>query len=210
MNMKLKVIFLFVVAISMQVMLTSCCGSIFGGSANTGGTSYHAITEIDATAVYDFESQESISEGDSINSDSLLIKIDFYTEKIAFDNEPNKFGFIQGAFACSEVPIVSLLDSNIKSFRIVSDQTYLNHPAGYDLAEYADIVPAFMQYSNNSLAIKAFVYNLNLSFNLYSGESYIIYLKSKPGNNLSHKLTIEIESEDGQVISSETQNFIWR
>lgn len=203
--MKIKVLFLFVISLFTQVVIVSCCGP-----GNNGGTAYFAITGIDATAVYDFEFQVSISEGDSINSDSLLIKIDFYSENIASNVSVSNFGLIQAVYACEEMPFIPLLKSKIKSFTIKSDQPFGNHPAGFNLAEYADIAGVFIQNSEASLPIQAFVVNMNQSFGIATGATYMIYLKLKPENNLYHRFTIEIESEDGQKISSQTQQIKWR
>jgi hypothetical protein len=202
--MKIKVLFLFVISLFTQVVMVSCCGP-----GNNGGTAYFAITGIDATAVYDFEFQVSISEGDSINSDSLLIKIDFYSESIASNISVSNFGLMQAVYACEEMPFILLLKSKIKSFTIKSDQPFGNHPAGFNLSEYADIAVVFIQNSEASLPIQAFVDNMNQSFGIATGATYMIYLKLKPENNLYHRFTIEIESEDGQKISSQTQQIKW-
>ena len=205
--MKSKVIFLFFNSIIMQVVLTSCCGSIFGGNVNSSGINYFAITAIDATAVYDFELQESISDGDSINSEFLLIKLNLQNEYVASIIEMYNWGIMQGAYACSEPEPLRQLKSKIKSFTIKSDQQFQDHPAGFDLAEYATISPDFSQNSELSLPIQTYVDYENESFSL--DVTKIIKINAIPENTLYHRFTIEIESEDGQLISSQTQQIKW-
>ena len=188
----------------MQIVLISCCGSLFG--SNDAGTINWSLTEIDVTAVYDFEAQESILEGDSINSDFLLIKIDIYSETVTSIFNFKKFDFIQGAYACSPMPPSMQLKSKIKSFTIKSDQPFQDHPAGFDLAEYATISHYFSQ--NTSLPIQTFVDYENESFSW--DDTRVIKINSIPENNLYHRFTIEIESEDGQIISSQTQQIKWK
>lgn len=198
----------------MQVLLVSCfgCGGILSSNSN-GGTSYYTLTALDSRAVNDFENQLSINDGDSIGSDLLLIKINISADMVAVIFNRNNAGFMQSAYACDEMPVVQLLTSKIKSFTIMSDQPFLNHPPNFDLAAYATVWNEFLQNSEDSLSIQEFVGYLQdfyLDKSNYGDGNHIIYLDTKPENNLYHKFTIAIEMEDGQILSSQTQALKWQ
>lgn len=202
-----RVILIFGISIGIQVVLVSCFGC---GNNSNGGTFYYTLTAIDSKAVYDFKNQVDISDGDSIVSDSLLIKLNIGADMVASIFNRNNIGFIQSAYACEEMLPVVLLTSKIKSFTIMSNQPFLNHPANYDLAAYATIGNEFVQNNEHSFSIPEFINYLEEFFVERPDENYIIYLNTKPENNLYHKFTIAIETEDGQILSSQTQKIKWR
>ena len=191
-----KIVILPVLFVLSTIIYLSCCpkAEVFP---------FYKITGIGASAYG--SGRAVVDTGVVTMVDSIYLNYGFINQ--CANNNKNKVAFLmnQGfALSCpDDICGEKGLKNKIQSIKISSDSVYNNVPANTSLNNYFKV-----NLSNNFRTIDSFVSIVNANGHQLQFEQFVI--TTKPLNNKGHVFKLQLQFDDGTILTASTKRIFWQ